>query len=110
MLQNKHIIKYIAGLILYVLVIMFLHSETTIFDCHSEECSKVDFCLIMGKASFDNHIDTNKSIKVFQPCILDINFILNADLIPLKKFQITVPIKTLLKTQSFNLVNCNLRI
>lgn len=65
---NRSILRFIAGLILTVLTILFVHSEIDFFCEHTEECKTVDICLILDKVNFDNHhsfIDLLKLSNVF---------------------------------------------
>ena len=76
--RKKGILRYIAGLILTVIVVLFLHSETNLFDEHTDSCKSIDLCLILDKANLDNHHNFKNSIKIihdtFQVCFDQIIF------------------------------------
>jgi hypothetical protein len=58
------ILRIIAGLMLSVFIFLFIHSETDFFDRHTDKCKDLDLCLILDKASFDNHHHFNKLSKL----------------------------------------------
>jgi hypothetical protein len=79
---KKNILKFIAGLILTALVVLFLHSETKLFDHHTELCKSVDLCLILDKASCSNHSNIGNFIKIlYVPCLVFIQQINYVDYI-----------------------------
>lgn len=59
-------------------IFLFLHSETNLFDKHTEHCASVDVCLILNKAIFEkSHQTINKitiSFDYFLEPIISIGF------------------------------------
>ncbi len=70
MTKRKHILRMTAGMIISVLIFLFIHSETELFDTHTDSCKDLDICLILEKASFENHHDidfsSNSTFNSFQ--------------------------------------------
>lgn len=61
----------VAGLMLLGFIFLFLHSETNLFDKHTEHCASVDVCLILNKAIFEKSHQTIKQITISFDYFLD---------------------------------------
>lgn len=91
---------------LSVLVFLFMHSETELFDTHSEICKGTDLCLILDKASFENFHSINNFLKlsndIFQISYFNLNLsyqkFSEMDLLTTSLF-FTTPVHNLIKNQ-----------
>jgi hypothetical protein len=108
--EKRKILSIVAGLIIFVITLLFLHSETNLFDHHTEECQNIDLCLILQNASFDNHVSVNKMIKFLH--LFDFSFIENSVniLASFTHLQSEKPLFKIFILPDLNLNNCILRI
>ena len=64
MFNRNIILKITAVSLIAILIFLFLHSETELFDKHNDSCKDLDLCLILDKANFENNHDVDIFLKI----------------------------------------------
>ena len=76
--ERKKILRFTAIMLLAAFTFLFLHSETELFDEHTEQCKDLDLSLILEKARFDDFHNIDDSMKItfdyVNVALFDINY------------------------------------